>query len=97
MVDGCGAGIQWCGRYTDTYVDQYCILLDDPDSIVILSGDHAGLAAYGGFLGGVFFGDVGGIVYALVVYEREVEDGEAVKCIEHRAESRGTVWRRILH
>lgn len=79
MVDGIGAGLQWRRRYQDTDVHQSCLFLVDPDTPLLLSCAHNGLATIGSLLGSLYIGDVCGLVYALVVFEREVENCESLK------------------
>src|SRR5688500_16455036 len=73
LVDGFQSGIQWGWRYKDTDKDQPRFLLAHPDTFIIFSSDHAGLATLWCVLGRLYFRNFCWIIYPLVVFARGME------------------------
>src|SRR5258706_1069720 len=88
LVDGVRAGIQWFGRYQHAHENQPCLLLVDPDTLIVLFSDYTQAGIHGRILGRVFFGNIRGVVYPVALFARRVEEDEGLKLISFEKHER---------
>jgi dihydrofolate reductase len=78
LVDGRRASLQRRGRHHDPHLHQPRVFLAHPNSAGLGIGDPDGLGALWCVLGRVRFGNCGGLIHAMAVFSRALEDGEGL-------------------
>src|SRR5688572_17975428 len=79
VVDGILSGVQRSRRYENADKDQLGFFLAHSNTVVLFLSDQAGMAAFRCILGSIYFRNVRGIIYAVVILKRRMEDCKGLK------------------